>query len=297
MATDPTKTITIRTQWISEFNRRYRQLKGDINGFILNSQTIALNQPFDFKSDVSSIIDFLAFLQTQIDDRIFDNALNPANIWQNQYVDRSYARGVRVGAIELRKQGVEDILGATQAATIPDILGTATPSIGISIPITNPIHLDAIQLIYTRDFTDLKGITAEMSKQISRVLTAGIEQGLGAAEIARNINNRVDKIGRTRSRLLARTETVRSYNVAKINDSVILSAETGIDAKLEWVTAGDERVRNSHASRNGVIFEEKRARVLIGEPNCRCSLIPHIESLDDVEERITRRAAGLAKIS
>jgi len=298
MATDPTKTKVIRQQWITQFNVRYRKLKGDINRFILHGQTTVTNQAFEFGTSAQAVLEFLAFLQTQIDDRIFDNALVPGDMWQNQYIERAYTRGVHVGAIELRRQGITDIPQAIQGVSIAQVVGTATPSLGAAfVPITNPIHLDAIQLIYTRDFVALQGITNEMSKQIARVLTDGIEQGFGAAKLAKLINDRVDKIGVTRSRLMARTETVRAYNVAKINESVILSAETGVDIMQEWVTSGDERVRNTHAHRNGVIYTDEQARALIGEPNCRCALVPHIESLDDPKERTERRVAGLANIS
>lgn len=289
---DPTRTLTIRKRWISDFSARYRRLKGDINRFILNSVTV-INQPFDFALDPQRVADFLGFLQARIDARIFDGKTTPVDFWQNQYILQAYNRGITIAQIDLKKQGI------TPQARPISIIGTAFPSLGAST-LGLPIHQDAIQLIFTRDFAQLRGITSQMSASIARVLTSGIEQGLGARELAKNINDRVDKVGLTRSKLLARTETVRSYNIATINEGRIVELDTGVEIRQEWITAGDERVRSTHAQRNRKIFEPEVAARLIGEPNCRCSLVPFIEELDDAEDRKERRdqrRKGLALIS
>lgn len=293
---DPTHTVVIRKRWIAQFNKRYRALKGDINRYILHSE-ITTNQAFDFKSDVGSVVDFMAWLQTRIDKRIFDDIIDPSAMWQNVYINQAYERGVRTATAQLRKQGVNistAIAGATPAIT----LGTATVALGTGLSFSSqPIHLDAIQLLYTRDFAALKGVTQTMSGQIARALTDGIEQGLGARQIAKDINDRVDKVGLTRSKLIARTETVRAYNVSVINQSVVVANDTGLEIKLLWKTAGDEKVRNTHAHRNGLLYEPERAFALIGEPNCRCSLIEFVVELDtakDKKDRAAQRKKGIA---
>ena len=299
---EPTRTVTIRRAWIADVNRRYARLKRDIVAIMPRFRISVTNvEQFTFTSDPRAVLEFLAFLQTRIDDRIFDNITTPADMWHNVYIDRGYARGVNAAIVELRKQGI-DIAATLPTITPATLVGTAVPSLGVVSAasfINNPIHLDAIQLLYTRDFAALKGITDEMSKQIARILTEGVEQGLGIRELTRNITDRVDKIGRTRSQLIARTETVRAYNTANINEGLSVAADTGETINQEWVTAGDERVRSTHAHRNGKIFEPNVARGLIGEPNCRCSLVPFIEKLDteeDQEERTERREQGLARI-
>lgn len=96
-------------------------------------------------------------------------------------------------------------------------------------------------LLYTRTFNELKGITEAMDQQISRVLSEGMAQGLGPAKIARNITDRVDKIGITRARTMARTEVIRAHHVATINTYREAQVE-GVRVKAEWSTAGDMRV-------------------------------------------------------
>ncbi|MCK5641213.1 MAG: hypothetical protein KAJ19_10460 [Gammaproteobacteria bacterium] len=301
---DPTRTLGIRTKWQAENTRRFRALKGDINRFILKDESIVINESivtnktFDFASDPQSVAEFMVWLQGRIDARIFDNKDTAQDVWQNKYINRSYQRGVRVAKMELRKQAVPLGMILEDIQPAPIAFGTATPALGIGpvIGLTAPIHLDAIQRLYQRDFAKLKGITAEMSGEISRVLVESIEQGLGAREIAKNINDRVDKIGLSRSKLLARTETPRAYNIATVMEGEDVKRRTGIGIKYEWLTVGDEKVRHAHALRNRVIYTKRRALELIGEPNCRCALAPFLPETDsamDKKRRSKQRAKGI----
>ncbi|MCK5643134.1 MAG: hypothetical protein KAJ19_20160, partial [Gammaproteobacteria bacterium] len=268
IADDPTKTIAIRSTWNAAFTRRYRALKGDINRFILKSERTT-NVAFDFQSDPRSVAEFLVWLQGRIDARIFDNAATAEDLWQNRFIDRSYQRGARVARIELRKQGAPLGQLLEGIAPAPIAIGTAQPALSFGLVgtgLTQPIHLSALQVLYTRDFAQLRGITNAMSQQISRVLVDSVERGLGAAETARGINDRVDKIGLTRSKLLARTESVRAYNLSTINESEDLAERTGAEIKYEWLTAQDDKVRDVHVGRNRKVFSKDRALQLIGEP-------------------------------
>lgn len=308
---DPTKTVAIRRRWISQFSLRFRALKGRINKLLLKGdesgiavptvdpQTLVANDlthkgfdnvvwisnkiianQFEFTSDATAVTEFMGWLQLQIDQLLFTNDATPGAIWQNKFIDQSYIRGINRSKADLRKLGLTaDLL---QGLSPAQIIGTATPNFGIGIgaglgSITAPIHLDAIQLLYIREFNALKGITGEMSKQISRVLVEGIEQGLGIKDMAKNINNRVDKIGLVRSKLLARTESARAYNIGIVNEFQDVADRLDIEALYEWITAGDDFVRDTHEERNGQIYTRDEALTLIGEPNCRCALSPHID--------------------
>ena len=129
-------------------------------------------------------------------------------------------------------------------------------------------------------FTELEGITASMDAQIADVLATGIVEGVGPEEMARRINNRVDKIGLTRSRMIARTEVVQTFNQAAAFEYQRASAVIGEEILIQWLTAEDERVRSSHRERNMVVYTQEEYSDLIGEPNCRCAGLPFIESID-----------------
>lgn len=290
LAKDPTKTVGVRKRWMTQFNKRFTQLKGRINRLLIkgvegnipvpqiNEQQLVINQ-FEFESNPQSVARFMAWLQLQVNDLLFTNDATPADIWQNKFIDQSYLRGIKLTQAELRKSGITAVeLQQLQAATIVGVqavpLGIATSVIGLDL---KTIHLDAIRLLYTREFAALRGITDTMSGQIARVMVEGVEQGFGVRQIAKNINDRVDKIGLTRSKLLARTETARAYNIGTVNEFKDVASQLGVETQFEWITAGDGRVRPTHVDRNGKIFSESQALALIGEPNCRCALKAHID--------------------
>lgn len=283
---DPTHTVTLRKSWIREVDKRFNKLRATINNALLRDQlpsSISTNaSAFEFKDDPQQVVNFLQWLQVQVGQIIFDNresaGNSPDDFWQNQHIDRAYLRGIEFAKSKLRKQ--QPALGSLlQAATVPDLIGTATPSLlfeTADVFAGQPIHLDAIQVLFTRDYAELKGITEAMSQQIARTLTDGVEQGLGIKEVAKNMTDRVNKIGKTRARLLARTETVHAYNVGAINEGDDLSQDIDVEVKYRWSTSQDDRVRNTHAARHNKLYTKRKALALIGEPNCRCSIQPEV---------------------
>lgn len=297
---NPTRTKGITKRWITQFNKRYGLLVKKINNLLLNGDDGGIpvplvdpitlepiiNQDFVFESNPVSVMRFMAWLQLQIDAVIIGTGATPQSNWQNQYINQAYIRGVGASKAQLRALGIT--ASQFEGIAAADIVGTAQASLlsGLSFDQMlelGPLHLESIRNIYTRDFTQLRGITDTMSQQIARVLTDGIEQGLSVKEIARNITNRVNKIGLTRSKLLARTETVRSYNIGLINEGDQFSELTGEETKYQWKDSDDSRVRPVHVRRDGNIYDKQTALRLIGEPNCRCALQIYIDE-SDLEE-------------
>jgi SPP1 gp7 family putative phage head morphogenesis protein len=178
--------------------------------------------------------------------------------WSNEYVRYSYFRGLDFAEDALKSQGFvgEDI----------DIMNT----------FNMPVHRDALALIYQRQYNGLKGITDEVDKQVSRVLAEGFAAGENPRTIARTINDRVDKIGVTRGRTLARTEIIRTYNEATLNRfEQILGGDGSVQLYAEFSTARDSRVCPICAALEGTTFRIKDAHNVIPQhPNCRCAWVP-----------------------
>ena len=98
---------------------------------------------------------------------------------------------------------------------------------------------------------------------------------------------------------LARTETVRAYNVGTVREGDDFESRTGIEVKYEWLTREDSKVRDTHQVRNHVIYEKEQALQLIGEPNCRCALAPFLPETDSAKQKKKRskRRAQAIKIA
>lgn len=178
--------------------------------------------------------------------------------WANLYIDGAYQQGIRRARAEMRAAGVPGL-----------------PAEGIEQAFNQPFHVDRVGQIYSRVYSDLNGITAAMDQQISRVLAQGIVDGLNPREIARQINQRVDAIGITRARTLARTEVIAAHHSANIAEYRAAGVE-GVDVMAELLTAGDDQVcpECEALAADGPYDLDEIERMIPVHPNCRCVALP-----------------------
>ena len=164
-------------------------------------------------------------------------------------------------------------------------------------------------MLYTRTYSDLKGITNVMDAGISRVLSQGISEGQNPNVLARKMRDTVSGIGIARARMIARTEVIRAHAESKLNTFQALGLED-VEVEAEWSTADDERVCPKCHAMEGKVFTLAGAREMLPlHPNCRCTWIPHLPDLSeekpeepvkepetDVEEGIPEEEMGIPEV-
>jgi uncharacterized protein with gpF-like domain len=89
----------------------------------------------------------------------------------------------------------------------------------------------------------LIGISDTSQKIIRAIVLAGLNEGLGALEIATNIQQSISLIFRNRAKLIARTEMVIATNVAAMESS----KSSDFMYEKKWIPATDNRTRPDHA--------------------------------------------------
>lgn len=145
--------------------------------------------------------------------------------------------------------------------------------IGINYNLLHP-HIAKFAAQETAWF--VTGITETTRDDIARILTAGLEAGKSTNDIAREISES-GGFSPARARLIARTESTRSYNGAPTETLKLHAKATGRVYTKTWATAGDARVRDEHVDLEGetVGIDEKFSNGLSypSEPNCRCAVI------------------------
>lgn len=120
-------------------------------------------------------------------------------------------------------------------------------------------------------------------EQVTRAVRRGYEDGLGQIGVAAYIRDLVPSLSSTRANVIARTETHGAANFGSIS----AARETGLRLQKEWISAEDERTRESHADANGQIVGQDEAFDIGGEAlqypgdpagsaetviNCRCTV-------------------------
>ena len=291
---DPTHTITLRNAFIADMTRRYRSLANAITVSVRDRDVLGLGPStrdrinalaatplpagaFDSLTSIEKIEQFNIWINQQERQSVLEFLPGPQGPepYSNQYVRSSYQSGLDKSLRELRAKGIN--------VPSPIIPGAG----GVGGIFHAPFHRNRLALIYDTVYTQLEGITEVMNRQIQSVLAQGIAEGIGPEEMARRINNRVDKIGLTRSKLVARTQVVKTYNVAQVNEFQRIENVIGEEILIEWFTAEDERVRSSHRVRHGKVYTKDEYLSLIGEPNCRCTGLPYLRSIDGETELTT----------
>lgn len=304
---DPTRTTLIRRQFQVQMRRRFNLLKRDVFEFIFTLDalgfraqfasgpgtasrlsglfgmpiarnedhdetitTLAVPQPreFQFLTDANKVKAFRDWLKEQVRLRILSPSkdADPGKPWTGKYIESAYKKGRTNAFVKTKqKQALEDQGFVDKAQA--DFLKTA---------FGQPETTRKIELLATRSFTELEGITEAMGQKLNRVLSNGMVEGLGAREIAKQMVDEIDGITNQRALVLARTEVIHAHAEGQLDSFTELGVEeVGVEA--EWSTAGDDRVCPECEAMEGKTFSMDEAHGMIPlHPNCRCTWIPSI---------------------
>lgn len=274
---DPTRTAGLRRSYGAELRRRLERLKHLIWQTVVMHDALYLDTrhdlrvlgrkgpgkkyewPIDLDGKTTA---FIEWLQDVVDDDVLGIEVSEGNrvvarsAWQNLYVRSAYSRAIEAATQALQRSGLD--VGATG---LEAVFGAA-------------IHADTLAMLYTRNFRLLSGITDAMAAGISRELTMGLAQGLGAREVAALLNKQVEGIGIRRALVLARTEMVHAYSEASLNRYQEFGIK-GVTAMVEFSTSGDDKVCDdcAHLEKRGFTIVDARGVIPV-HPNCRCAWLP-----------------------
>lgn len=297
---DPTRTTALRNAFARDMNRRFDQLARLIKKVVDTDDVFGLRTPmmifnvtpgvspvagaFAFRKNLDKINGFKKWLRSQSDTIIFEQTAQIGTAtqatWQNVYITDSYKRGVIRARYELDQAGIG-----------PGGLN----SLDHTFAINQPFHADRLGLLYSRAYSDLQGITAQMDSHISRILTQGMADGDNPRLLARKLVSTIngagvgelgitDSIGRfipakRRAEILARTEIIRAHHHANVQEYRNWGAE-GVQVQAEFATATDDRVCTQCASLHGQVFTLDEIQNMIPvHPQCRCIAKPKAKAV------------------
>lgn len=119
---------------------------------------------------------------------------------------------------------------------------TAADVIGIDWTIAHPTS----QMLLASVASRLDTLNAALRLQVSETIQDGYDQGWSVAQTANAIVAKVDEVAPARAAMYARTDLIALSN----GGSLMAAQIAGVAAK-SWLTAGDERVRETHADADG----------------------------------------------
>lgn len=164
-------------------------------------------------------------------------------------------------------------------STVRNGAGELASEVGFSFELDNPLVLDAIS---RRAAFLAEKVTGTSWKDVEAVVAAARSQGMGTRETAKLLEATFDSMAPHRAVTIARTETVGALNEGEYTAAL----GGGVLSTKEWLSMGDDRVRDSHAAvdgeqvklseafSNGLDFPGDQAAGDPGEViNCRCTML------------------------
>ena len=141
--------------------------------------------------------------------------------------------------------------------------------------------MQSLQLVYSRVFNEMKGLSDSMKTDLSETLTRGMASGFGIREITSDIKKRVN-VGFSRAQRIARTEILQAYRTAQrartkeINETVY--DDSPFIMRQLWFSALAATSRPWHVSRHGNVYTQQEVEAFYSERgnsiNCLCSQSP-----------------------
>lgn len=265
---DPSRTTVLRNQFAAEMRRRFQAVILELTSVLHRAGVTGVAIPGEelYSTSTKRIEAFISWLRDMVDRHVLRVYQGPAmpginKHWTDMYIQSAYRKGVTHAQMFLRD---DDALTDDRPVQFTADLGA------------NGVHADRVALLFTRTYNELVGVTDAMKQQMVRTLVEGVVTGLGFREIARNLSTDVTRIGKARGELIARTEVIRAYNEAALNEYEAAGLEE-VEVLAEWLTAGDDRVCPRCAPMQGKVYTLAEAHgVLPLHPQCRCVWTPRV---------------------
>lgn len=286
---DPTRTTMIVRKFEADLRRRITRLRDHIIEFIATLDALGLSprpplvllaqaRQFEFSTDAQKLQAFQDWFRQQVEADVLTPtegsdwnapygsiATGP---WSGVYVESAYKRGVINAYLASKRAKLAEELG----------VGDLSQEEFLRLAFNSPEMISKVQLLATRSFEELRGVTAEMGQQMNRILADAISQGLGAETVAQQMTESIEGIGYNRALTIARTELINAHAEGQLDSFERLGVKR-LGLMAEWLTAGDNRVCPACSTKEGKVFAVEEARGLIPlHPNCRCSWIPYVKT-------------------
>jgi len=196
---------------------------------------LTINTRWRFETDAAKVGSYQTWLKQQVDAGILE--VSPDNLqtpWMEKYIRSSYKTGLMRAYTDTHAAGI--------AAAAPDFAFMEGGKAGfLKMAFNGPIAEGKMKLLSTRSFSQLKGVTAQMDQEMSRILADGIAAGKGPRELARTLTKSVSGLEKKRALAIARTEIIHAHAEGQLDAFEAMNVEE-VGVQAEWSTASDDRV-------------------------------------------------------
>ncbi len=275
---DPTRTGVARRAFMRDVTARWKKLRRAIKDFIYAKDALGLKsgghlvlhaspQPrqYQFLTSAQKVSAFRQWLIEQVKADLLSvpPGQDASKPWTSPYVLSGY------------RKGLEAAYGKTPSNRKDAVFGTTSKAEFMRTAFNQPETTRKIELLYTRTWENMQGVTDTIGSKLSSLLAQGLADGRGAGSIAKDLMDGLDW-SQSRAMTVARTEVIHSHAEGSLDAYENLGVEElGVD--VEFSTAHDDAVCPECADLDGRIYSPEEARGVIPvHPNCRCAWVPAV---------------------
>ncbi len=207
--------------------------------------------------------------------------------FQSEYINDAYAKTLEQAFDRLRKSYSdintnarivsESFVTNSEQVNKQRFYSSMEDAVGVNLQsIIQNEGLEDILVATTRENVGLiRSIPEEYFKKIESIVFTGTTQGNAAGSMIKQIQ-KTGKVTDNRAKLIARDQS------SKLNSALTQQRAQNLGVEeYVWRTAGDERVRESHRTKNGKVFRWDDPPKDTGHPGqdiqCRCVAQPIIK--------------------
>lgn len=160
----------------------------------------------------------------------------------------------------------------------------------------NSVSKETLEILVSRVYTDLEGVTEAMAAAMTRTLADGLVAGSNPNDIAQNLVKNVDGIGINRATTLARTEIIRAHAEGQLAALEAMGVED-VGVMVEWSVSGLGTTKKGNPSpcpkcapMKGTVLKVSEAKGMIPRhPNCMCAWLPAGVGEDTAGQKLTKK--------
>lgn len=145
----------------------------------------------------------------------------------------------------------------------------------------NQVAPQAQRILKEQSFTASKKLMDRVVGDVDRVLLKGFEEGLGTKEIGQRLGTVIQNLRSKEAEGIARTEVNSAGNTGNF-----IALQTANVEYMQWITASDGRVRETHMLQHGLVVKTEERF-----PN---GLLFPGDKSGSIDEWINCRCAGIA---
>lgn len=198
-----------------------------------------------------------------------------AQWYMNTYLGSAWQSGA--------SDSLQSLQNLSSTALVGQEMSLAVRALDLVSILSTPAYQRPIQLLSSRVFNDMRGISDDMVKDMQRILSTSIADGISARDAAKRLHEQLwpnDKGYLSRSERIARTEINGAYAQAYLEFNEGMDRDVYADSPFKpmvmHLSALTATTRHWHASRHGKVFTADKQGEWWSENgnriNCLCSV-------------------------